>query len=118
MSEPVNSVKLPFSPEALKLYRWIISDNDEEIAKGDLLRIKEGREVFLLAKDIQLVLNESRNTELVNALEDVLGLFDSGWAVRDTTDDNKPGFAMRQLEPVRKLVSARTLITKLNNPTV
>lgn len=53
------TVKLPFSPDALKLYRWIISDNDEEIAKGDLNRTKHGREVFLLAKDVQLVLNES-----------------------------------------------------------
>lgn len=44
--------------------------------------------------------------ELVKALDDVLGLIDSGWLVRDTVRDSDDGWALRQIEPVRKLAAA------------
>jgi hypothetical protein len=37
------------------------------------------------------------------ASESVRNLIDAGWLVRNTEDDGKPGFALRQIEPLRLL---------------
>lgn len=50
--------------------------------------------------------------ELLEACKNLLSLFDSGWAVRDTSDDASPGFALRQIEPMRKLSFAKGAIAK------
>ena len=45
----------------------------------------------------------------VAALKDVFALIDEGWLVRSIEDDGAPGFAMRQLGPVRRLAVAQAL---------
>jgi hypothetical protein len=49
--------------------------------------------------------------ELTEALRDVLGLIDTGYLVRDTSKDGEPGWAIKQLEPVRRLANARSLVS-------
>lgn len=51
------------------------------------------------------------NERLREALRDVLGLIDSQWLVRNTDDDSKPDFALRQLEPTRKLAKAQAALS-------
>lgn len=48
---------------------------------------------------------------LVEACKGLLDLFDSGWAVRDTSRDHEPGYATRQIKPVQSLAAAHAAIT-------
>jgi hypothetical protein len=50
--------------------------------------------------------------ELLEALKDVMHLIDIGWLVRDITNDDQPGFAMRQLKPLQTLAKANEAIAK------
>jgi len=62
----------------------------------------------------QLVRAEAERDRLRAAMEGVLGLFDSGWAVRDISRDHEPGFSMRQIEPVRRLAEARAALSPID----
>ncbi len=54
----------------------------------------------------------TERAELIEALRDLFGLIESGWLVRNIEDDAKPDFAVRQLEPTRKLAKASTMLAK------
>jgi len=45
------------------------------------------------------------------ALTDVFALIDEGYLVRDIANDGEPGFAMRQLPYVQRLVKARATLS-------
>lgn len=50
--------------------------------------------------------------DILVALQGLMSLIESGWLVRDTSEDGKPGFAMRQLTPMAKLQAAQRAIEK------
>jgi len=53
-----------------------------------------------------LITAARRAIELEASLKEILGLIDDGYLIRDISKDHEPGYAMRQLEPVRKLCNA------------
>lgn len=50
--------------------------------------------------------------ELLEGLKGMISLLDSGYLVRNIDDDHKPDFALKQIEPVRKLKVAVDAIAK------
>lgn len=50
--------------------------------------------------------------DMLAALQDVFALMDEGWLVRNTSEDHKPSFAMRQLSFVQRLAKANAAIAK------
>lgn len=50
--------------------------------------------------------------DLLEALQDMFALMDEGWLVRNTNDDAKDGWAMRQMAAVKRLAQARAAISK------
>lgn len=50
--------------------------------------------------------------QMLEALQGLIKLIDDGWLIRNTEEDHKPGFAMRQLEPYQKISNAVFAIEK------
>jgi hypothetical protein len=50
--------------------------------------------------------------ELREALNGTLNLIDNGWLVRNTTEDGTSGWALRQVEPIKRLQEARAALKK------
>jgi hypothetical protein len=86
--------------------RWIVEGKSDDPILG-----REPIAVFILTaeKDARLF---AAAPELLGALKDVFSLLDSGYLVRNTDDDGKPGFALRQIDPITKLAAAARAITK------
>lgn len=54
--------------------------------------------------------------ELIMALHTTFALIESGYLVRDTSHDHEPGWAIKQVEPMRKLATAAKVLAKHQVP--
>jgi len=55
---------------------------------------------------LALITAARRAIELEASLKEIIGLIDDGYLIRDISKDHEPGYAMRQVEPIRKLCNA------------
>jgi len=83
--------------------------------REQVIVIKHSREsAKLLAKNLRQ--GEATKDELLEAAKAVYELIESGWLVRDISKDSEPDFALRQIEPVRKLKMLNEAIAKAEGP--
>lgn len=74
---------------------------DNEQSASEFIAEHEGNKALITAAP-----------ELLEALKGIHSLLESGYLVRNIDDDAKPDFALRQIEPVKKLKAMVDAIAK------